>query len=92
MITTEVSSTEIGREIPCAVPQVEDVVDTAARHMYEAEIMLHCARQSHIDAWVTAAYERLHEAVHEHDLAMARASHDAAHRRCGAHIEAGSRS
>jgi hypothetical protein len=50
---------------------IEDRVDTAARHMYEAETTLHCARQSHIDAWIAAAYDRLHEAVLEHATALA---------------------
>lgn len=49
----------------------EDRVDAAARHMYEAEIILHDARQSHIDAWVAAAYDRLHEAILEHATALA---------------------
>lgn len=66
----------ITHTIGLALPDPDTVlaehrVDTAARHMYEAEIMLHCARQSHIDAWVVAAYERLHEAVLEHATALA---------------------
>lgn len=60
---------------PCSpavgISLAEHHVDTAARHMYEAEITLHYARQSHIDAWVAAAYDRLHEAVLEHTTALA---------------------
>jgi hypothetical protein len=37
---------------------ITDVLEAAARRMYEAEIALHAARQSQVDAWVTAAYER----------------------------------
>jgi hypothetical protein len=44
-------------------------LDVAARHMYEAEIALHAARQSQVDAWVAAAYEHLHRAIAEHTAA-----------------------
>jgi hypothetical protein len=55
----------------------EERVATSAHRMYDAEIALHTARQTHVDAWVAAAYTRLHEAINEHTLAMA----DAAPRR-----------
>jgi hypothetical protein len=46
-------------------------VVTARRHLYDAENALHAARQTHIDAWIDAAYERLHAAVEEHLRALA---------------------
>lgn len=36
----------------------------AAQHLYE-ECALHTAHQSHVDAWIAAAGDRLHEAVVE---------------------------
>lgn len=52
-------------------PPVEDRVAIAARHMYEAEITLHAARQAHIDAWIAAASDKLHQAIVEHLAALA---------------------
>ncbi|MCU1658629.1 MAG: hypothetical protein JWO57_3285 [Pseudonocardiales bacterium] len=49
----------------------EDRVAHTARRLYEAEVALHTARQSHADRWVAAAYDRLHEAVVAHRLAVA---------------------
>lgn len=49
----------------------EDRVGVAALHLYEADFALHIARQSGVAAWITAAYDRLHEAVLEHDAALA---------------------
>ena len=46
-------------------------VAAAAQHLYEAECALHTAHQSHVDAWITAASDRLHEAVVEHLAAQA---------------------
>jgi hypothetical protein len=45
-------------------------LDAAARRLYEAEVALHIAHQSHVDAWVTAAGDRLHEALTEHLAAV----------------------
>ncbi len=45
-----------------ARPQAEE----AARHLYDAEVALHIAHQSHVDAWITAAADRLHDALVEH--------------------------
>lgn len=42
------------------------VEQDAARHLYEAEVALHIAHQSHVDAWIAAAADRLHDAVVEH--------------------------
>jgi hypothetical protein len=48
-------------------------VAAAAQHLYEAECALHTAHQSHVDAWIAAASDRLHEAVVEHLAAEAAA-------------------
>ncbi len=42
----------------------------AAVRLYDAEVALHIARQSHVDRWVAAAYDRLHQALAEHDAAL----------------------
>jgi len=49
----------------------EDRVATAASHVYDAEIALHAARQSHVDSWVAAAYDRLHAAIEDYRFATA---------------------
>jgi len=46
-------------------------VAAAAQHLYEAECALHTAHQSHVDAWIAAANDRIHEAVVEHLAAEA---------------------
>ncbi|MGN6605974.1 MAG: hypothetical protein ACTHMS_03045 [Jatrophihabitans sp.] len=46
--------------------EMTDRLAAAADRMYRAECALHAARQAHIDAWVAAAYDRLHEAILEH--------------------------
>ena len=43
----------------------------AAIQLYEAEVALHAARQSGVDAWVAAAYDHLHLAICEHSDAVA---------------------
>jgi hypothetical protein len=48
----------------------EDRVKTAATRIYDAEVALHAARQSHVDSWVTAAYDRLHEAIEVYRFAL----------------------
>jgi hypothetical protein len=42
--------------------------DTAC-HLYDADP--HAAHQSHVDAWITAASQKLHQAVVEHIAATA---------------------
>jgi hypothetical protein len=49
---------------------VEEWVQLAAGHLYDAECALHVARQSHVDAWIAAASDRLHDALAEHDQAL----------------------
>lgn len=41
-------------------------IETAARRLYHAEVALHDAHASGVDAWITAASDRLHQAVVEH--------------------------
>jgi hypothetical protein len=45
-------------------------VDEAADRLYCAEVALHAARSSHVDAWINAAYENLHVAVAAHLTAI----------------------
>jgi len=49
----------------------ENRVDIAAHRMYDAEVAVHAARQAHVDAWISAAYRQLHEAILEHAAALA---------------------
>ena len=46
-------------------------ISEAARRLYDAEIALHIARQTGVGAWISAAYDRLHEAVVAHNAAIA---------------------
>jgi hypothetical protein len=39
---------------------------TAATRLYDAEVALHIARQTGVDRWVAAAYDRLHQAIAAH--------------------------
>ncbi|MDQ1732397.1 MAG: hypothetical protein QOK10_2556 [Pseudonocardiales bacterium] len=43
--------------------------EDAVQKMYDAEVALHCAKQSQVQAWVDAAYRRLHEALDAYALA-----------------------
>jgi hypothetical protein len=48
-----------------------DPVTTIACHLYDAECALHASHQSHVEAWIVAASEKLHQAVVEHLAAVA---------------------
>jgi hypothetical protein len=48
-----------------------DDVGDAARRLFDAETALHAARQTHVDRWVTAASNKLHEAVVAYVAALA---------------------
>lgn len=48
--------------------------DRAARAMYDAEVALHIAHQTQVDAWIAAASDRLHEAILAHTRAVQEAS------------------
>lgn len=50
-------------------PPAENRAATA-RHLFEAEVALHIAHQSHVDAWIAAAGDKLHQAVVEHLAAI----------------------
>jgi hypothetical protein len=50
------------------------VRNSAARALYNAEVALHDAHQTHVDEWITAAQDRLHIAIAEHTAAIARVS------------------
>jgi len=45
--------------------------DDLARRLYDAETAVHAARASHVDAWISAAADRLHEAIQAHLAAVA---------------------
>jgi hypothetical protein len=42
----------------------------AERCLYDAEVALHIAHQTQVDAWITAAAERLHDAILAHTEAL----------------------
>jgi hypothetical protein len=54
-----------------AADALQAAVSEAARRLYDAEIALHIARQTGVGAWISAAYDRLHEAVVAHNAATA---------------------
>ena len=45
-------------------------ISDAARRLYDAEVALHIARQTGVAAWISAAYDRLHEAIADHTAAL----------------------
>ena len=49
----------------------EQRLQAAAGRLYDAECALHAAHQTRIDAWISAASDRLHQAVAEHLAALA---------------------
>jgi hypothetical protein len=51
----------------------DDRVALTAHRVYDAECVLHTARQSHIDEWILAASDRLHDALVDY-LAAVRAA------------------
>ena len=51
------------REIADRTPTTDEATSAAKRRVYDAETALHAARQSGVDAWVAAAYDRLHAAL-----------------------------
>lgn len=46
-------------------------LEAACEQLYRAELALHDARQTHVDAWIFAASEQLHTAVLSHARAEA---------------------
>ena len=64
--------TAITRDIATKAEDVaESRVCRAAQHLFEAEVALHAAHQSRVDAWIAAAGDKLHEAIVEHLAAIA---------------------
>ena len=49
----------------------ENRAHATACHLYDAECALHVAHQTHLDAWITAASDRLHAAVADHLAVLA---------------------
>ena len=45
--------------------------DQTARALFRAELALHDAHQTHLDAWIGAANDRLHDAIARHEAANA---------------------
>jgi hypothetical protein len=45
--------------------------DQTARALFRAELALHDAHQTHVDAWINAANDRLHDAIARHEAANA---------------------
>lgn len=54
--------------------QAQDRVHSAADFLYAAECAFHDAHQTHIDAWIKAAADKLHNAVAAHLAAIADSS------------------
>ena len=50
-----------------------DAINRTAEEVYDAECALHAARQTHVDAWIAAAGDRLHEALVRYLAAIAAA-------------------
>ena len=57
-------------QAPTGVAAVNEREADAARRLYDAEVALHIARQTGVDAWISAAYDRLHEAIAAHTTAV----------------------
>jgi hypothetical protein len=64
-MTTETAAAAAGQD------RRQAAISAAARHLYEAETTLHTARQSGVGAWISAAYDRLSEAIADHTRAVA---------------------
>jgi hypothetical protein len=62
-------------QTPTSVAAICEREADAARRLYDAEIALHIARQTGVDAWISAAYDRLHEAVAAHTAAVTPLAH-----------------
>jgi hypothetical protein len=50
--------------------QADTRARAGARHVYDAECALHAAQQTHVDSWIAAAADKLHEAIVEHLSAL----------------------
>jgi hypothetical protein len=64
-------TTETGVATAAGHDRQQAAISEAARRLYDAETALHAARQSGIGAWISAAYDRLSEAIADHTRAVA---------------------
>ena len=69
-MTTDV--TTLTPRAPTSTSTTDEQEADAARRLYDAEVGLHIARQTGVDAWISAAYDRLHEAIAAHTAAVTR--------------------
>jgi hypothetical protein len=69
-ITKEVMTAGTPVATAPAPDRLQAAVNDAARHLYDAEAALHIARQAGVGSWISAAYDRLHEAVVGHMAAV----------------------
>ena len=51
--------------------QAVAVKDAAAQALYRAELAVHDAHQTHVDEWIGAAHDRLHDAIGQYLAAEA---------------------
>jgi hypothetical protein len=49
--------------IHAATAEAHIAVEPARGRVYDAECALHATRQTHVDAWIAAAAEHLHQAL-----------------------------
>jgi hypothetical protein len=49
----------------------QTAIELAAQRLYDAEVALHAAHSSQVDAWIAAAADRLHDAITAHLAAVA---------------------
>ncbi|PZS25795.1 MAG: hypothetical protein DLM61_19500 [Pseudonocardiales bacterium] len=77
MVTT-VTTASITTGSPATSPSPNPIaLAAAAARLFRAEIALHDAHQTHVDSWIAAANDRLHEALVDY-LAVARCAPGAA--------------
>lgn len=55
--------------------QAQDRLHSAADLLYAAECAFHNAHQTHVDAWIKAAANKLHDAIAAHLAAVASSNH-----------------
>ncbi|MCU1655388.1 MAG: hypothetical protein JWO57_44 [Pseudonocardiales bacterium] len=48
----------------------DERVAATERRLYDAEVALHIAHQTHVDEWIASAADRLHAAIIEHTAAV----------------------
>jgi hypothetical protein len=53
--------------IHAATAEEHRALEIARARVYDAECALHAARQTHVDAWIAAAADHLHQALQSLD-------------------------